>query len=75
MNKILSVCIPTYNMERLLARCLDSFIIEKEYMDKLEIIVVNDGSKDNSIKIAYEYVEKYPNTYIVIDKSNGNYGS
>ena len=75
MGKILSVCIPTYNMEALLSRCLDSFIIEKEYMDKLEIIIVNDGSKDNSSKIAHEYADKYPNTYIVIDKPNGNYGS
>ena len=75
MKKILSVCVPTYNMELYLARCLDSFIIDKEYMDKLEIIVCNDGSKDNSSKIAHEYADKYPNTYIVIDKPNGNYGS
>lgn len=75
MNKILSICIPTYNMEALLGRCLDSFMLDKEYMDMLEVIVVNDGSKDNSSKIAHEYAEKYPNTYIVIDKPNGNYGS
>lgn len=62
-------------MEALLGRCLNSFIIEKEYMEMLEIIVVNDGSKDNSSKIAHEYAEKYPNAYIVIDKQNGNYGS
>ena len=75
MGKILSVCIPTYNMETLLSRCLDSFILEQEYMDKLEIIVVNDGSKDKSSIIAHKYAEKYPNSYIVIDKANGNYGS
>lgn len=75
MEKILSVCIPTYNMEALLPRCLDSFILEKEYMDQLEIIVVNDGSQDGSSAIAHEYADKYPHTYIVIDKPNGNYGS
>ena len=75
MEKILSVCIPTYNMEALLPRCLDSFILEKEYMDQLEIIIVNDGSRDKSSAIAHEYADKYPQTYIVIDKPNGNYGS
>lgn len=75
MKKILSVCIPTYNMEAYLSRCLDSFIITKEYMDQLEVIIVNDGSKDNSSKIAHAYADRYPNTFIVLDKSNGNYGS
>ena len=62
-------------MEALLGRCLDSFVIEKEYMETLEVIVVNDGSKDKSSKIAHEYAEKFPSTFIVIDKINGNYGS
>lgn len=75
MEKILSVIIPTYNMEALLPRCLDSFIIEKKYMDMLEIIVVNDGSKDRSSEIGHEYQREYPNTFVVIDKQNGNYGS
>lgn len=75
MEKILSVCIPTYNMEALLPRCLDSFILEKEYMDQLEIIIVNDGSRDKSSAIAHEYADKYPQTFKVIDKTNGNYGS
>lgn len=75
MEKILSVCIPTYNMEALLSRCLDSFIFDKNYMDKLEVIVVNDGSKDGSSVIAHQYADKFPNSYIVIDKPNGNYGS
>ena len=75
MEKILTVCIPTYNMEQLLGRCLDSFILNKDAMDKLQILVVNDGSKDNSSKIGHEYESKYPGTFQVIDKPNGNYGS
>jgi len=75
MEKLLTVCIPTYNMEALLGRCLDSFILDQEYMDKLQILVVNDGSHDNSSKIGHEYETKYPNTFKVIDKPNGNYGS
>lgn len=75
MDKILTIVIPTYNMEVLLKRCLDSFILDRDTMDKLEVIIVNDGSKDNSSKIAHEYESNYPNTFKVIDKENGNYGS
>lgn len=75
MEKLLTVCIPTYNMETLLGRCLDSFILDKEVMDKLQVLVVNDGSKDDSSKIAHEYEARYPDTIKVIDKPNGNYGS
>lgn len=75
MKKIFSVVVPTYNMETLLSRCLDSFILSQDYMDKMEILVVNDGSKDKSLEIALRYAQEYPNTYKVIDKPNGNYGS
>lgn len=75
MEKVLSICVPTYNMEFLLSRCLESFVIERKYMEKMEIIVVNDGSKDQSSIIAHRFAEKYPNTFIVVDKPNGNYGS
>jgi len=74
MEKILSVVVPTYNMEKYLNNCLDSFLYDKETKD-LEILVVNDGSKDNSINIAKEYEEKYPNIFKVIDKENGGHGS
>lgn len=75
MNKILTIAVPTYNMEAMLPRCLDSFILSKEYMDLVEIIVVNDGSKDRSSEIAHQYAKKYPSTIFVVDKPNGNYGS
>ena len=75
MNKILTIIIPTYNMEKYLRRCLDSLIIDEEGMKQLEVLVFNDGSKDSSSQIAHEYQDKYPDTYRVIDKNNGNYGS
>lgn len=62
-------------MENYLRRCLDSLIIDEEGMRQLEVLVVNDGSKDSSSKIAHEYQNKYPETFKVIDKDNGNYGS
>lgn len=60
-------------MERYLNKCLDSLIVDN--MNLLEVLVINDGSKDNSSKIAHEYALKYPTTFRVIDKENGNYGS
>lgn len=74
MNKLLSLIIPTYNMERYLDRCLSSLIVEHG-IERLEILVVNDGSKDRSSAIAHSYQERYPNVFYVIDKENGNYGS
>ena len=44
-------------------------------MKQLEVLVINDGSKGSSSQIAHEYQDKYPDTYRVIDKENGNYGS
>lgn len=75
MKKILTIIIPTYNMEKYLRRCLDSLIVDAEKMAQLEVLVVNDGSKDSSSAIAHEYATKYPQTFRVIDKENGNYGS
>ena len=76
MNKLLTILIPTYNMQDYLHRCLDSLVLKDEQlMDCLEVLVINDGSKDKSSTIAHEYEAKYPNTFRVIDKENGNYGS
>ena len=48
MNKILSIIIPTYNAAQFLDKGLSTFIMEdKEMMDKLEVLIVNDGTKDN----------------------------
>lgn len=74
MNKLLTIIVPTYNMEKYLNRCLDSLIIEK-YLDKLEVLIINDGSKDRSSEIAHKYQHNYPDVFRVIDKENGNYGS
>ena len=73
-DKLLTIAIPTYNMEKYIARCLDSLLVG-ESIDKLQILVVNDGSKDRSSEIAHSYADKYPCSIYVIDKSNGNYGS
>lgn len=74
MSKLLSIIIPTYNMEALLPRCLDS-LLAPNALDRIEAIVVNDGSKDGSLTVANEYKRRFPESVTVIDKPNGNYGS
>ena len=56
MNPLVSVIIPVYNVEKYLRRCLNS-VIDQEYKN-IEIILVNDGSTDNSLEIAISYKEK-----------------
>lgn len=72
--KLLSICIPSYNMERYLHRCVDSMLVP-DVLDQLEIIIVNDGSMDSTLAIANDYKAKYSESVVVIDKPNGHYGS
>lgn len=74
MEKILTIVVPTYNAEKYLRQNLESFCI-KEILEEIEILVINDGSTDNSLKIAEEYASKYPDSYRVIIKENGGHGS
>lgn len=75
MEKILTIVIPTYNMQDYLRRCLDSLIVADDLMNTYEVLVINDGSKDSSSVIGHEYQDRYPATFRVIDKGNENYGS
>lgn len=61
-------------MESLLSQCLDS-ILQTPSLAAVEAVVVNDGSRDASLRIARDYESRYPDTIRVIDKPNGNYGS
>ena len=79
MKKIkVSLIVPVYNVEKYISKCLDSLV--NQTLDDIEIIVVNDGTKDNSQKIIDEYVKKYPNKIKSYIKKNGglsdarNYG-
>lgn len=74
-GKILTLLIPSYNMEKYLINCLTSLIVHEKLMKKLEVLVVNDGSKDKTSEIAHRFEKQYPDTFRVIDKKNGNYGS
>ncbi len=67
MNK-LSIIVPCYNVDKYLARCLDSLLAQT--LDGIEIICINDGSPDNCIDIIRSYKKKYPDRIVVIDKEN-----
>ena len=75
VEKLLTIVIPVYNVEKYIRQCMDSVIVPQNQMEQLEVIVVNDGTPDNSAKIAREYAEQYPDTIKVIDKENGGHGA
>lgn len=75
MKKVLTLIVPIYNTEKYLSKCLDSLLIREDLMDILEVLLIIDGSPDNSISIAKEYEAKYPQTFRIINKENGGYGS
>lgn len=69
--KYISFAIPCYNSQEYMAHAIETILTGGE---DVEIIIVNDGSKDNTSKIGYEYAEKYPDIIRVIDKENGGHG-
>ena len=75
-DKLLTVIVPSYNMEEYLSKCLGSLIVPDEAMlQRLDVIVVNDGSTDRTSEIAHRFEKDYAGVFRVIDKTNGNYGS
>ncbi len=55
----LSIIVPVFNTQKYLARCLDSLVEQDIPADQYEVIVINDGSPDNSSSIVRDYVSKY----------------
>lgn len=76
VEKLLSVIVPVYKVEPYINKCLDSLILEDSaLMDSLEVLIVNDGTPDNSAEMSREYVTRFPGTFRQIDKENGGHGS
>lgn len=71
--KILSFIIPAYNSEKIIDKCIASMLVP-EVLDKLEIIVVNDGSTDNTAEAAERYCRRYPETVRLISQKNKGHG-
>ena len=70
--KLITFAIPCYNSEEYMSKCIESLLVCK---DDIEIIIVDDGSKDKTAKIADDYQKKYPETIKAIHKENGGHGS
>jgi len=74
LRKILTIAVPAYNAEWCIKKCLSSFINES-VLDKLDVIIVDDGSTDKTGFIAKQFVDKYPDVFRIIHKENGGHGS
>lgn len=70
--KLLSFAVPCYNSQDYMRKCVDSLLVGG---DDVEIIIVNDGSKDDTLQIAQQYAQEYPQIVKVVDKENGGHGS
>lgn len=70
--KLLSVTIPCYNSQEYMSKAIESALVGG---DDIEILVVDDGSSDNTLSIAQEYEQKYPEIVRAIHKENGGHGS
>lgn len=69
--KYISFAIPSYNSEDYMSHAIESILVGG---DDVEIIIVNDGSKDRTSEIGHEYAAKYPDIVKVVDKPNGGHG-
>lgn len=70
----MTITVPSYNVEQFLENTLDSFVDER-VLDDIEVLVVDDGSKDKTAETGKMYERKYPDTFRVISKENGGHGS
>lgn len=69
--KLLTIAIPCYHSADYMARCIDSLLVGG---DEVEILIVDDGSTDDTGAIADEYAEKYPDIVRAIHQENGGHG-
>ena len=74
MTKMLTISVAAYNIEQYIDDLMRS-IIQSGVMQHIEVLIVNDGSRDNTAIVAYEYQKQYPDSVKVIDKPNGGHGS
>lgn len=73
-DKVLTISIAAYNVAAFLTQALDS-LVGSEKVDNLDIIVVDDGSTDDTEKIASAYARRYPSSVRLVSQQNGGYGS
>lgn len=74
MDKIVTFVVLAYNVEQYLNKCLESFLCQ-QVMDRIEVLVINDGSSDSTARIAEDFAHRYPDVFRVHHKENGGHGS
>ena len=72
--KVLTIVVPSYNTSAYIDICLPT-LIDKQYIDSIEILLINDGSTDQTETLLKKYEKMYPDSIRVISKENGGHGS
>ena len=70
-NKLITFCVPSYNSQDYLYHALDSLIPGG---DEIEVLIIDDGSKDNTLAIAKDYEKRYPNIFKAVHQENKGHG-
>ncbi len=77
-DKLLSIIVASYNVEKYITKaigCYSQLLSNKEIYNKLEIIIINDGSIDKTKEIATKFESDFPDVVRVINKESGGHGS
>lgn len=73
VNKVVTFAIAAYNAEKYLEKCLSSFLCAQVF-EQIEVLIINDGSQDDTERIGRGFEEKYPNIFRVISQENRGHG-
>lgn len=71
MDKQLSIIVPVYNVERYILKCINSLFCQGLSDDSFEVIIINDGTKDNSMELISNVVSQHTNVRIINQKNQG----
>ena len=75
-DKLVTIIVPMYNIEQYITKCIESFKqVDKKYYADFEVIVVNDGSTDNSLQVVEDLIINSCLNIRVVNKENGGHGS
>ena len=67
----LSIIIPVYNVEKYIDKCISSIVNQGDSFNNVELIIVNDGTKDNSIAVIQSYIDTFPNVFLINQENAG----
>ena len=67
----MSIIIPVYNNEKYIEKCIESIMVQEYDLNKIQVIIINDGSKDNSLKVCQDLSKKYKQIKLIDQKNQG----